>query len=234
MAHVWRRRDLTLINSWVSMLRILDLENPVLGVRVVNGLESLVRCVPKAGESKIERLGRLFAGGTYVYLPTVNKWMSLCLTQDTCRSIWTNEGAGRKGKNSINFYVWLNPKITQNFPTLRFLCNAGFCRLASNDHKEICDNVEFISRAQMSGGEPKHNLMNEYFMRCGNLSPHLDYLANLIFFSLLDKLNPRFQIETNKCVSIILIWAMFGYCTDGGFVRKSRRFIHEIAAQRWR
>lgn len=146
MAHMWRRRDLTLINSWVSMLRILDLENPVLGVLVVNGLESLVRRVPKAGEATIEPLDSSRSSllrGTYVYLPTVNKWMSLCLTQDTCRSIWTNEGAepatGRKGKNSINFYVWLNPKITQNFPTLRFLC--WLFRLASNDHKEICDNV---------------------------------------------------------------------------------------------
>lgn len=107
MAHVWRRRYLTpkakwkscfssrnvsesffcsLVDAGVSVLRIFNLKYPIFRVRMVDRFKSLVRCVPnwiKLDESFTpQRLS--FA---YVYLPTVNKWMSLCLTHDTCRSI---------------------------------------------------------------------------------------------------------------------------------------------------
>lgn len=113
MAHVWRRRYLTpkrkklffmsllvrdtrrvaenfylLVDARISVLRIFNLKYPIFRVRVVDRFEALVRCVPNwISWIRWTRVpwALLF---TYVYLPTVNRWISRCLTQDTCRSIW--------------------------------------------------------------------------------------------------------------------------------------------------
>lgn len=54
----------------------------------------------------------------------------------------------------------------------------------------------------------EYNLMNARYPRGKSLAldrpePHD---AQQLFF---DKLNPHFQIETNKCVSIMSIWVIF-------------------------
>lgn len=48
VAHVWCCADLALIDTGVSVLRILDLQSPVFTVRVMDSAESLVAsiCVP--------------------------------------------------------------------------------------------------------------------------------------------------------------------------------------------
>lgn len=42
VTHVWRRRDLTLVITAVPKLRILDLQRPIVRLRVVDRPESLV------------------------------------------------------------------------------------------------------------------------------------------------------------------------------------------------
>lgn len=106
MAHVRRRWYLTLVDARVPVLWILDLEYPVLRMRMVNGFESLVRRVPTQRQDAEERESNKslrpwkwvssLIDSAYVYLPTVNKWMSLCLTHDTWSSIYSDEGGGKE------------------------------------------------------------------------------------------------------------------------------------------
>jgi hypothetical protein len=45
VAHVWGCADLALVDAWVSVLWVLDLQGPVFTVRVVYSTEPLVTCV---------------------------------------------------------------------------------------------------------------------------------------------------------------------------------------------
>lgn len=88
------------------MLRILDLENPVLGVRVVNGLESLVRCVPKANPHLNDSTrSPLRKALTCICPQSINGCLGAL--PRTLAEASTNEGAesvrGEKGKIQLTF-----------------------------------------------------------------------------------------------------------------------------------
>lgn len=97
VAHMRRGADLTLVDSSVAMLRILDLQSPVFGMRMMDGPEALVTGVRVATDGEEMHVPMSHPGHLQRHLqinrPT-GRWR--CSRQQTCGGgrLLCDEGMG--------------------------------------------------------------------------------------------------------------------------------------------